>query len=817
MRIGHGVTRDEHAADHIANATKAGLIVHVYHYYEGVDGELQYSVNNAKSLNIQPNVYYFLDMEGTIAGSWSSIFESFRKQWSAYGWNTGLYCSLSNYAKFDDATLVKQGVYRWIAAWGSSQPASADMWQYDSKTGLGNYTSALDKDVDIAGKLIKEPDSTVVEPTDPNGNYTIKPGAFVGFDHSTTKLQGGEMLVASPDGQNKIPKLAPTGAFLFNNADGDNMWTLIKPKIDTIKGEKGDKGDAGPKGDDQDDSATLLDLNTDKAVYYPFEKVIFHATSVSGHGHLIVKYYHLNNLVANKKIYYGTSEFSWSWFLPADDNIGYAVVIENHVGNNVTTETIAINVSNDVYNLPIMGFLSKYDIDSPLQRKEVLDYMNRLHINLIQFYDWFDLHSLPLPVSSNGDSTQVSNSWTDIGNRLTRKKVIEDYCNSAKEYGMKPLAYMAMNGSDTNQPVHGLSAEMFLYDDNSKNLDHVYKTLDKSNGWGKYNLYSTNWMNELWQDYIDNQMRIVRDNLPFDGWHIDMFGDPGNKYDSNGNELPSSMLENGIHYFLDKAGNLGWDIGVNSVGEYGINDMKPVTALKYLYTEVWDNRKTYDDMSKLVRGLKKSTDSNNEKKGVIIAAYMDYDYAKNNSGKGFNIDGIILADLVIMASGGTHLEMGEHMLCNEYFPNSSLNLPAQLKSDYLPKIYDFFVAFKEIIGLGYQVDGLATIDNGSVDSLQSGNVCGISHGNDNDYLGLSLINLKTANTDWRDTNANCSVAPAQNIKVTLKLGVTNHDWYYFDLAHLEPQKLDVGTDGVVNVPDLHYFGFILGVPKKGGD
>lgn len=256
VRIGHGVTRDEHAAGHIANATKAGLIVHAYHYYEGIDGELQYSVNNAKSLNIKPNVYYFLDMEGTIAGSWPSIFESFRKQWAGYGWNTGLYCSLSNYAKFDNATLVKQGVYRWIAAWGSNQPSNVDMWQYDSKTGLGSYTSALDKDVDIAGKLIKEPDSTVVEPTDPNGNYIIKPGAFVGFDHSTTELQGGEMLVASPDGQNKIPKLSPDGQFLFNNNDGDNMWMLIKPKIGTIKGEKGDKGDDGTNGKDGKDGQT---------------------------------------------------------------------------------------------------------------------------------------------------------------------------------------------------------------------------------------------------------------------------------------------------------------------------------------------------------------------------------------------------------------------------------------------------------------------------------------------------------------------------------------------------------------------------------
>ena len=235
VRIGHGVTRDEHAADHIANATKVGLTVHVYHYYEGVDGELQWSVNNAKNLNIQPNVYYFLDMEGTIAGSWSSIFESFRKTWAGYGWKTGLYCSLSNYAKFDNATLIKQGVYRWVAAWGSTQPSNADMWQYDSKTGLGSYTSALDKDVDISGKLIVAPNADTITNTDPNGNYELKTGAFVGFDYSTTSLQGGKMLVASPDGKNKIPKLAPTGAFLFNNADGDSMWTLIKPKIQMPK------------------------------------------------------------------------------------------------------------------------------------------------------------------------------------------------------------------------------------------------------------------------------------------------------------------------------------------------------------------------------------------------------------------------------------------------------------------------------------------------------------------------------------------------------------------------------------------------------
>lgn len=611
------------------------------------------------------------------------------------------------------------------------------------------------------------------------------------------------------------------------------------------KGDKGDTGATGPQGPagpagitptindnghweigntitqysagmkDFDDSTTLLDINTNKALYYPSEKVIFHATSVSGHGHLDVHYYHLNNLVAEKQIYYGTSEIIWSWFLPADDNVGYSVVIDNYVGNNVGYNyKIAINVSSNVYQFPIMGFLSSYAVDSSTDRKQTLDYMKRLHINLVQMYDWFDLHSLPLPVATNGDSTQVSNTWTDIGNRLTRKKVIEDYCNLAKDYGMKPLAYMAMNGSDTNQLVHGLSAEMFLYNDNSKSLDSVYKTMDKNNGWGKYSLWNTNWMNGPWQDYIVNQMQIVRDNMPFDGWHIDMFGDPGDKYESDGNPIASVTLAGGIHYFLDKANTLGWDIGVNSVGEYGLTDIRNSTVPKYLYTEVWDNRKTYNDLFNLVKFLTESRDSNKQKKGVIIAAYMDYNYAKANQGKNFNDDGIILTDLVIMASGGMHLEVGEHLLDNEYFPNNNLNMSDSLKNTYLPELYDFFVAFKEIIGQGYQVDGLATIDSGSVDSLVAGKVCGISRGNDKGYLGLSIINMQANGDQWRDTDANRTITkPVGNVKVTLNLGATNHDWYLFNLENLTPQKLNVGTDGVINISGLEYYSFLLGVPK----
>lgn len=229
VRLGHGTTQDKNAASHIARATTAGLIVHGYHFYEGIDGEVAWSLKNAQDLGLATSAYYFLDMEGDIAGSWPDIFRSFYRNWLQAGYHVGLYCSLSKYSLFDDKEMTTNDIYRWIADWDvDAAPSVADVWQYNCSTGLGLYQDKLDKDVDIAGKLVEtiEPTSHV---TNPDEDYEVTAGAFVGFDYSTTAVTGGKFLVASPDGKNKIPKLSPDGHFFFNKTDGDNMWALIKP------------------------------------------------------------------------------------------------------------------------------------------------------------------------------------------------------------------------------------------------------------------------------------------------------------------------------------------------------------------------------------------------------------------------------------------------------------------------------------------------------------------------------------------------------------------------------------------------------------
>lgn len=238
IQLGHGVTQDPAAESFIAKANAVGLIVHGYHFLEsGHANQVQFSITNAQQLGLSKNAYYFLDMEGNISGSWSDQFRPFYRNWKMNGWNVGLYASLSKYGLFNMDEFKTNHVYKWVADWDVAQaPGIADVWQYNCSTGLGQYANKLDKDVDITGNLIKPIDSPKPIVTDPNGTFKVQAGAFVNFDYSTTDIQGGKMLVASPDGVNKIPKLYPDGTFGFINKDFDHIWEGIKDqfKLPTI-------------------------------------------------------------------------------------------------------------------------------------------------------------------------------------------------------------------------------------------------------------------------------------------------------------------------------------------------------------------------------------------------------------------------------------------------------------------------------------------------------------------------------------------------------------------------------------------------------
>lgn len=251
IRLSVGNRRDNHAAEHIANCKKYGLKWHGYHYWYNLSGEAAFAISDAQSLGLTSSQYFFLDMEDkTLSSDWSAQFESFR---SAVGskYKIGLYCSDSPYkSHFDNAKMVAEGVYRWIAAY-NYEPANYDTWQMsgEGSGGFGSYTGDVDRDYDKTSNLFKEEAQPITPSTTPLYRQII---GEAGYD---TDL-GIYGLGRSYDNGKTFHVMDTVYGRIYRQQDGDSIWPFLQPKIGTIKGEKGDKGADGTNGKDGKDGQT---------------------------------------------------------------------------------------------------------------------------------------------------------------------------------------------------------------------------------------------------------------------------------------------------------------------------------------------------------------------------------------------------------------------------------------------------------------------------------------------------------------------------------------------------------------------------------
>ena len=251
IRLSVGNRRDNHAAEHIANCKKYGLKWHGYHYWYNLSGEAAFAISDAQSLGLTSSQYFFLDMEDkTLSSDWSAQFESFR---SAVGdkYKIGLYCSYSPYkSHFDNAKMVAEGVYRWIAAY-SYEPANYDTWQMsgEGSGGFGSYTGDVDRDYDKTGNLFKEETQPITPSTTPLYRQII---GEAGYD-TDSGIYG---LGRSYDNGKTFHVMDTVYGRIYRQQDGDSIWPFLQPKVGTIKGEKGDKGADGTNGKDGKDGQT---------------------------------------------------------------------------------------------------------------------------------------------------------------------------------------------------------------------------------------------------------------------------------------------------------------------------------------------------------------------------------------------------------------------------------------------------------------------------------------------------------------------------------------------------------------------------------
>ena len=274
--------------------------------------------------------------------------------------------------------------------------------------------------------------------------------------------------------------------------------------------------------------------------------------------------------------------------------------------------------------------------------------------------------------------------YNDIANRPVYTEALKKYIRVQHEYGMKCMFYNLCFGALDDAAADGVKDEWYIFK-GANHTDKDYHGLPS--GW-KSSIYVLDPGNEQWQEYLIQRNNEVYAHFDFDGFHIDQLGYRGDRYDwySNKVNLPkgyASFIKAMKKAHPDKA------LVMNAVGSYGASQIAGTGCMGFLYNECWSGEAEYKDLYNII----KSNDSySGNKLNTVFAAYMNYECDNRE----FNIPGVLLTDAVMFAMGGSHLELGDHMLCREYFPYQGVRMNEALRTQII-RYYDFMTAYQNLL------------------------------------------------------------------------------------------------------------------------
>ena len=424
-------------------------------------------------------------------------------------------------------------------------------------------------------------------------------------------------------------------------------------------------------------SDITVDLKTDKAIYAPGEEVTFSGNVPSD---AKIRYRHMGETIHE----HDASGSQWTWTAPSADGQGYMVEVyrQKDAKTDLVLGTIAVDVSSDWTMFPRYGFVADFGKDKLADGviEAEMEFLNRCHINGIQFYDWHNKHHWPL----GGTMDKLDEVYKDIANRDVYNAAVKKYIDVQHSYGMKAMFYNLAFGVLDDARADGVKEQWNIYKKTGRE-DQDAHTLP--GGW-KSSIYLVDPGNTEWQSYLIERNKEVYHHLDFDGFHIDQLGSRGTRYDWNSNKVD---LPTGYASFIKamKKAHPDKRLVFNAVSSYGSNKIAATGNVDFCYNEVWGSEDKFSDLYTII----KTNDMNsNHTLKSIFAAYMNYEC----SNREFNIPGVLLTDAVIFALGGAHLELGDHMLCREYFPSQDVKMSSALKT-LIVRYYDFMTAYQNLL------------------------------------------------------------------------------------------------------------------------
>lgn len=540
-------------------------------------------------------------------------------------------------------------------------------------------------------------------------------------------------------------------------------------------------------------------VSSDKAIYYPGEDVqITVAPAVEGS--VGVRYKFLGEVIEETTV----SAASFTWNPPDDDYRGYMVeVFESGKPENILA-TIGVDVSSDWTRFPRYGFLSRFHDMTEAQVDEVIERLNRHHINGVQYYDWHFKHHQPLA----GTAENPTPVYRDIINREIYFSTIKKYIDAGHARNMRAMFYNLVYGALKDASARGVKNEWYIYTTTAGTEKDKHPLSPPFIS----DIFITDPSNAEWQQYLINEHRQVYAALPFDGFHMDQLGDRGTRYDHSGSMV---NLAEGFESFIaavDAEAPSRYNV-LNAVNQFGQQTIAK-SPVDFLYTEVWSPNETYNDLADVIQQNNRFAD---HRLNSVLAAYVNYELT-NHAGY-FNTASVLMTDAVIFAFGGAHIELGEHMLGNEYFPNNNLEMRDDLKR-LLVNYYDFLVAYQNLLRDGGTFNDPALISaDGKLQfnswPAQAGKVAVVGKDQGTRQV-LHLLNFSNATTmQWRD-NGGIQVMPTvvENVQVRFTSGrsVAKVWWASPDFFEGASCELDFATTGnqvSFTIPGLQCWSMIV--------
>jgi dextranase len=464
----------------------------------------------------------------------------------------------------------------------------------------------------------------------------------------------------------------------------------------------------------------LLDVRPDKASYRPGQTVRLIASLdglTEAEVRIVASIAFLTEEVAaltRTALLTARATVTLAWTPPPIAPRGYGVDVKVLDRNDrpLATASTAFDVLESWTQAPRYGFLTDF-APSRTNVDETMQWLTRYHINGLQFYDWMYRHDQLLPPGEIFDDP--------LGRQLSLA-TIRRLIDAAHAHGIAAMPYTAAYAASL--PFFERHPDWALFDADGKPIPFGNDFL----------MFMNPTPHAPWAQHLLNQFSAVLDETAFDGIHLDQYGDPKVAYDADGNRVDlAQALPNLIDLTREAAVTVRHNAAVvfNCVGNWPIKGAAR-SQQDLMYIEVWPPKTLFTDLHSLIVEAQVLSCG----KPVVLAAYIDPAQVRS----------IRLADAVILASGGAHIELGEPgaILADPYFPNYGR------MSDDLSQVIrhycDFAVRYEDVLAINTRDatpthEGRIAVKGYSTEAERPCNKVWPIVREGTDTIGLSLINL----------------------------------------------------------------------------